>query len=70
VLAIMAEAWALEPALGSRAVAAKLMSDARLWGADLTQVGSLAADALAGFEAIERRGVRAALDDRLSSAGA
>jgi tagaturonate reductase len=70
VLAIMAEAWALEPVLGPGAVAAKLMSDARLWGADLTQVGSLAADALAGFEAIERRGIRAALDDRLSSAGA
>ena len=36
VLAIMAEAWALEPAIGSGAVAARLMTDQRLWGADLT----------------------------------
>ncbi len=70
VLAIMAEAWALEPAIGSGAVAARLMTDQRLWGADLTTVGSLAADALASFEAIERRGVRAALEDRLAFAGA
>ena len=46
------------------------MADARLWGADLTQIGNLAADALAAIEAIERRGVRAALEDRLASAGA
>ena len=70
VLAIMAEAWALEPAIGSGAVAARLMTDARLWGADLTQVGNLAADALATIEAIERRGVRAALENRLASDGA
>ena len=66
----MAEAWALEPAIGLGAVAARLMTDARLWGADLTQIGNLAADALAAIEAIELRGVRAALEDRLASAGA
>ena len=70
VLGIMAEAWALEPAVGSGAVAARLMTDARLWGADLTHVGNLAADALAAVAAIERRGIRAALEDRLASAGA
>ncbi len=68
VLAIMAEAWALEPAIGSAAVAAKLMADQRLWGADLTTIGNLAAEALASFEAIERHGVRAALERRLASA--
>lgn len=70
MLAIMAEAWALEPAVGSGAVAARLMADARLWGADLKHIGTLAADALAAIEAIELRGVRAALEERLASAGA
>jgi tagaturonate reductase len=70
VLAIVAEAWALEPAIGAGAVAARLMSDRRLWGADLTTIGNLATEALASFEAIERHGVRAALEDRLSPAGA
>ena len=70
VLAIVSEAWALEPAVGSGAVAARLMADQRLWGADLTAIGNLAAEALASFEAIERRGVRAALELRLASAGA
>ena len=69
VIAIMAEAWALEPAIGSAAVAARLMTDQRLWGADLTTIGDLATKALAGFEVIERRGVRAALEYRLASAG-
>ena len=70
MLAIMAEGWALETAIGSGAAAERLMADARLWGADLTKVGNLAAEALAGFEAIERRGVRAALEHRLAEAGA
>ena len=70
MLAIMAEAWALEPAIGSDAVAARLMADARLWGADLTEVGSLAAEALAGVKAIEQGGIRTALEGRLAQAGA
>ena len=68
-LAVMAEAWALEPAIGSGAVAARLMADARLWGEDLTKLGALATEALAAFELIERRGVRAAVEDRLAAAG-
>ena len=70
MLAIMAEGWALETAIGSGAAAERLMADARLWGADLTKVGNLAAEALAAFEAIEQRGVRAALEHRLAEAGA
>ena len=70
MLAIMAEGWALETAIGSGAAAERLMADARLWGADLTKVGNLAAEALAAFEAIERRGVRVALEHRLAGASA
>ncbi|RBP18372.1 tagaturonate reductase [Roseiarcus fermentans] len=66
-LTIMAEAWALEPAVGAAAVAARLLADRRLWGEDLTKVGNLAALALAAFEAIERRGVRGALEASLAS---
>ena len=70
VLEIMARAWALERAVGSGACATQLMADTRLWGEDLTKLGNLGADALAAFEAIERRGVRAALEDRLAVLGA
>jgi hypothetical protein len=45
------------------------MADARLWGADLTRLGNLGTEATAAFAAIERRGVRAALEDRLVAAG-
>ena len=65
----MAEAWALQTAIGS-GVAARLMADARLWGADLTKVGNLAAEALAAFEGIKRRGIRSALERRLAEASA
>jgi tagaturonate reductase len=65
VLATMAEAWALEPAVGSGVVAARLIGEARLWGEDLTRVGNLSAEASTAFEAIEQRGVRGALEARL-----
>ena len=70
MLAIMAEGWALETAIGSGAAAERLMAEARLWGADLTNVGNLAAEARTAFEAIERRGVRAALEHRLAGTSA
>ena len=70
MLAIMAEGWTLEPAIGAGAAATRLMADSRLWGEDLTKLGNLAAEALAAFEAIERRGVRAAVEERLAAAGA
>jgi tagaturonate reductase len=67
-LAIMAESWVLEPAIGAGAVAARLIADPRLWVEDLTTIGDLAALALAAFESIERRGVRGALEAHLSAA--
>jgi hypothetical protein len=66
----MVEAWAVEPAVGAAAVAARLIADARLWGEDLMKLGKLGTEALAAFETIERRGVRAALEDRLAAVGA
>jgi tagaturonate reductase len=70
VLAIMVEAWAVEPAVDAAAVAARLIADARLWGEDLMKLGKLGTEALAAFKTIERRGVRAALEDRLAAVGA
>ena len=66
MLAIMAEGWALETRSARSAAAKRLMADARLWGEDLSKIGGLAAEARAAAAAIERRGVRAALEERLS----
>jgi tagaturonate reductase len=69
VLAIMREAAALGPVVGASAVAARLIADARLWGEDLTQLGDLGGQVLGAYDAIERRGVRAALAERLAADG-
>ena len=59
--------------MGGRRWAAPLrrvIADARLWGENLTAVGSLGAEARAAIEAIEGRGVRAAVEALLPVAGA
>jgi hypothetical protein len=52
----------------SSAAARRILTDARLWGQDLTTLGALGTEALSAYEAIERRGIRAALGDRLAAA--
>ncbi|MTJ83732.1 MAG: tagaturonate reductase [Telmatospirillum sp.] len=63
VIAIMADAWASgkDPA----ELARTLLADSRLWGADLTAVPGLADQTAEALSAIARKGIAAALADRV-----
>ncbi len=66
ILGIMADAWAdAEPGAAGE-TAMRLLADARLWGEKLTALGSLGAQTRAAIEAIERSGVRAAIEGLLA----
>jgi tagaturonate reductase len=61
VLTLFAEAWREPP----REAARRLMSDARLWGEDLTAIPSFADEVVAAVEDIAALGLRGALAKRI-----
>ena len=69
ILGIMADRWGSAESGDAGEIAMLLMADARLWGENLISVGSLGTQARAAIEAIERRGVRAALETLLPVTG-
>jgi tagaturonate reductase len=65
-LAILASIWAeAEPPSAANA-ASRLLREAGLWGEDLSKIGGLESETRAAASAIERLGVRGALEERLS----
>jgi tagaturonate reductase len=62
VIEIMAKAWSAAGSREAGAVALTLLADAALWGEDLTKLGDLAAQAAEGVAAIEKLGLRGALE--------
>ena len=64
-LAAFASIWA-EAGSGAASAASRLLRETRLWGEDLSTIAGLEPETRAAAAAIERLGVRGALEERLS----
>ena len=65
-LAAFASIWGRGGSDGAASAASRLLRETRLWGEDLSTIAGLEPETRAAAAAIERLGVRGALEERLS----
>ena len=65
-LAAFASIWAEAGSDGAASAASRVLRETRLWGEDLSTIAGLELETRAAAAAIERLGVRGALEERLS----